>query len=130
MSSPVVNFQLIEPVGKVLSVLRSFRHNGFPVVEGSARRKEAGMTFGQLKGLILRQQLLFLLKRKCFCNSRGQPIGELPQFSDFRTLFQHELSVDDIHFVDSEIKNAYIDMRPYMNPSPYTVLHVSFFIIR
>ena len=128
MHTPVITFGIIEPVSKVMKVLRANRHNGFPIVDKNSKRRIGGngqeKTFGKVKGLILRQQLLFMLKRRCFCDSAGNPYGDLPKLKDFRTLFQHQLTVKNVDVSGEDMANAYIDMRSVMNPSPYTVLHV------
>ncbi|KAH9305223.1 hypothetical protein KI387_009627 [Taxus chinensis] len=64
MSSHVVGFEEIVPVTDVLKVLRSTRHNGFPVFKSShLHSNDAG---GKMVGLILRHQLLLLLEQHAF----------------------------------------------------------------
>lgn len=48
--------------------MESFPHSGFPVVEHyqPGNIDSSTETFGRCKGLILKSQLLLLLKRKCF----------------------------------------------------------------
>jgi chloride channel 7 len=64
MSHPVVVFSEEETVGRVVDILNSCKHNGFPVVEGFDPNGENVENFGLLKGLILRHQLITLLKKK------------------------------------------------------------------
>lgn len=59
MSKPAIGFQEVERVGRVVEVLRHTPHNGFPVFAGGAGGVGAG---GRLEGLILRSQLLVLLR--------------------------------------------------------------------
>ncbi|EDO35008.1 predicted protein [Nematostella vectensis] len=59
MSSPVVCFNTVERVGRIFDILKdpSSYHNGFPVVEPTQQ-------FGVFRGIILRSQLIILLKHK------------------------------------------------------------------
>jgi chloride channel 7 len=56
----------VENVGRIVEILRSTRHHGFPVVD----RIDASIddsqypNYGHLQGLVLRSQLIVLLKRK------------------------------------------------------------------
>jgi CBS domain-containing protein len=51
-------------VRDVLAVLRDTTHHGFPVVlDGSKAAGEEGV--GQLEGLVLRSQILVLLRERC-----------------------------------------------------------------
>jgi CBS domain-containing protein len=56
-----VCFPPIMPVKEVLRVLQKTTHHGFPVVVDT----EAGLGVGQLEGLVLRSQLLVLLRERC-----------------------------------------------------------------
>jgi chloride channel 7 len=56
MAQPVVTLQEIEKVRKVMEVLHTTNHNGFPVVSKD----------GRLRGLILRKTLCALLKLKAY----------------------------------------------------------------
>lgn len=52
----------IVSVRDVLTVLRDTTHHGFPVVQQMSSLEEG---VGQLEGLVLRSQLLVLLREKC-----------------------------------------------------------------
>lgn len=66
MSTDVIVFNDIEKVERIMSVLNSTNHNGFPVV--AWERNDDGSPGRQLyRGLVLRKQLLVLLGK---CVSR------------------------------------------------------------
>lgn len=104
MATGVVGFRTVESLDRILEVLRTKTHNGFPVfadedseedgfaeVPSSRALMETGHSSsvadmngemrkltaisGRLEGLILRSQLLVLLQRRHFCDANGQPIG-------------------------------------------------------
>ncbi|GFR49429.1 hypothetical protein Agub_g11486 [Astrephomene gubernaculifera] len=104
MATGVYGFRTIEPLSRILQVMRTTTHNGFPVFadedseEGGvseAPSSQALVNFGtsssnadvngaaskvdplsgRLEGLILRSQLLVLLQRRHFCDASGRPIG-------------------------------------------------------
>lgn len=68
MSKKVLGLRPLEKVSRILEVLRSSSHNGFPVFEcvKSLDGDEPVVRRGALQGLILRSQLLVLLKHKQF----------------------------------------------------------------
>lgn len=62
MSSPPVCIQLVDKVSRIVSILKTYPHNGFPVVD---RISEDG-TPGHLCGLILRSQLVVIINHRYF----------------------------------------------------------------
>ncbi len=64
MSHPVTVLREEETVGRIVDILKNEKHNGFPVVEGYDPDATDNEHFGLLKGLILRHQLITLLKKK------------------------------------------------------------------
>ncbi|XP_042197047.1 H(+)/Cl(-) exchange transporter 7 isoform X2 [Callorhinchus milii] len=64
MSYPVTCFKRLEKVGRIVEILSdtSTNHNGFPVVDENEEPEEDNV--GRLCGLILRSQLIVLLKHK------------------------------------------------------------------
>uniref|UniRef100_A0A1B6JW70 Chloride channel protein n=1 Tax=Homalodisca liturata TaxID=320908 RepID=A0A1B6JW70_9HEMI len=67
MSAPAVVFPAKVRVGRLIDILENVPHNGFPIVD-SAHTSSQGVlkSVGRLKGLILRSQLIVLLRNKCF----------------------------------------------------------------
>jgi len=70
MVSDVHCFRMIEKVSHILKVLKDTPHNGFPVIEQDAHSERR---VGRLEGLILRSQLLVMLRRRVFCDAQGRP---------------------------------------------------------
>lgn len=79
MSSNVVGFEEVVPVKEVLNVLRSTRHNGFPVFKSAnLDPSDAG---GKMVGLILRHQLLLLLEQHAFVKANLSSIKDSGDWS-------------------------------------------------
>ncbi|XP_050395786.1 H(+)/Cl(-) exchange transporter 7 isoform X1 [Patella vulgata] len=120
MSQPVLSLHTEEKVGSILEILESETYGGFPVVETNPKYRQ--YYSGKLKGLILKNQLLVLLKKKIFA-----PEGMLPpeaniRCKDFDNPYPvgQRLTLKDIEVTEEE-KEHLIDLKPYMNFSPYTV---------
>ncbi|XP_067651760.1 H(+)/Cl(-) exchange transporter 7-like isoform X2 [Haliotis asinina] len=118
MSHPVLSFQPLETVGNIIDVLATETFCGFPIIEPDPKN----LRHGKLKGLILQNQLLTLLKKKIFA-----PEGMLPPsnvtMADFDDPYPVELTkIEEIEANISEEERDYlVDLRPYMNKTPYTV---------
>ncbi|XP_023006123.1 chloride channel protein CLC-d isoform X2 [Cucurbita maxima] len=117
----VVSFPRVVKVADIVSILRSNRHNGFPVIDYSRN----GET--RVIGLMLRSYLLGLLQSKVdFQHSPlpSDPRGSMPtrhNFSEFvKPASSKGISIDDIN-LSSEDLEMYIDLLPFLNPSPYIV---------
>lgn len=63
MSAPPICIRLCEKVNVIVDILRNCSHNGFPIVDGIDPRTN---TPGHLHGLILRSQLIVILKHRYF----------------------------------------------------------------
>ena len=66
MASPAVTLREVDKVRRVMEVLSTTKHNGFPVVN-----KE-----GRLRGIILRKTLCGLLKSKAYSTPTNDPLTE------------------------------------------------------
>ncbi|KAH9682762.1 chloride channel protein CLC-d [Citrus sinensis] len=118
----VVSLPRIIKVADVVSILRTNKHNGFPVIDHSRNGERLVI------GLVLRSHLLVLLQSKVDfqhsplpCDTRGgsKPISH--SFSEFvKPASSKGLSIDDIH-LSSDDMEMYIDLGPFLNPSPYVV---------
>ncbi|CAD5173263.1 unnamed protein product, partial [Musa acuminata subsp. malaccensis] len=115
----VVSFPRVVKVGNIVSVLRSNKHNGYPVVD----QGQNGETL--VIGLILRSHLLVLLQSKMDfqnspfpCDMRGI---NRHNFSDFvKPVSSKGMSIEEIHLTEDELE-LYLDLAPFLNPSPYIV---------
>ncbi|KAH7447178.1 hypothetical protein KP509_01G095400 [Ceratopteris richardii] len=120
-SQKVVCFNHISKVGHIVSVLQSNNHHGFPVVN----RLQSGETV--VIGLILRSYLLVLLQSKSdfqTSDSHGDIRGHFTsrhRLTEFaKPASSRGLSIHDIHLSPEEME-LYIDLEPFVNPSPYIV---------
>ncbi|XP_042027544.1 chloride channel protein CLC-d-like isoform X2 [Salvia splendens] len=118
----VVYFPRVVKVVDVLSILRSNNHNGFPVIDHT----RSGETL--VIGLILRSHLLVLLQSKVDFqhsplpfNSRDGPVPIRHNLTEFvKPVSSKGISIDDIHLTPDDLE-MYIDLVPFLNPSPYVV---------
>lgn len=117
----VISFPRVVKVADVVSILQSNKHNGFPVIDHT----RSGETL--VIGLMLRSHLLVLLQSKA--DFQHSP---LPSDSRGSRFIRHSLnefvkpasskgmSIDDIHLSSDDLE-MYIDLAPFLNPSPYIV---------
>ncbi|KAJ8766506.1 hypothetical protein K2173_022565 [Erythroxylum novogranatense] len=118
----VVSFPRVAKVADVVSILRSNEHNGFPVIDHSRNGETIVM------GLVLRSHLLVLLQSKV--DFQHSPIPNDPRggsapirhnFSEFvKPVSTKGISIKDIHLTSDDLE-MYIDLAPFLNPSPYVV---------
>ncbi|XP_036408888.1 H(+)/Cl(-) exchange transporter 7 [Megalops cyprinoides] len=119
MSSPVTCFNRIEKVGRIVDILSntSTNHNGFPVVPRVNENNEPG----RLCGLILRSQLIVLLKHKVFVERAHSRLKQRRlQLKDFRDAYPRFPPIQSIH-VSQDERECMMDLTEFMNPTPYTV---------
>ncbi|XP_029015556.1 H(+)/Cl(-) exchange transporter 7 isoform X2 [Betta splendens] len=119
MSSPVTCLNRIEKVGTIVDILSntSTCHNGFPVVVQVANSDEPA----KLCGLILRSQLIVLLKHKVFVElARSRLTMRKLQLKDFRDAYPRFPPIQSIH-VSQDERECMMDLTEFMNPTPYTV---------
>ncbi|RCV41365.1 hypothetical protein SETIT_9G129800v2 [Setaria italica] len=114
----VVCLPRVSRVVDIVSVLRTNKHNGFPVVD-------RGQNGESVIGLILRSHLLVLLQAKVDFQNSPFPCGpgvlNRHNFSDFvKPASSKGKSIDDIHLTEDEL-GLYLDLAPFLNPSPYIV---------
>ena len=97
-------------------MLKRTNHNGFPIVDVGRQHR---CTF--FAGLILRRQLLVLLRQRVWELQRK---GEWMSYEDKNTFadsaFAKHHKVRDMQ-LSAEDRDALIDLRPFMDPSPYMV---------
>ncbi|XP_073277209.1 putative chloride channel-like protein CLC-g [Primulina huaijiensis] len=120
VTGPLRIFHGTEKVSNIVHILKTTRHNGFPVVD-----EPPFSVSPVLFGLILRAHLITLLKTKIFLRTPA-PVG-----SDASTQFSADdfskkgLSlgdkIEDVDLSEEEME-MFIDLHPFTNTSPYTVV--------
>uniref|UniRef100_A0A2K6C2T7 Chloride channel protein n=1 Tax=Macaca nemestrina TaxID=9545 RepID=A0A2K6C2T7_MACNE len=118
MSTPVTCLRRREKVGIIVDVLSdtTSNHNGFPVVEHADDTQPA-----RLQGLILRSQLIVLLKHKVFVERSNMGLVQRRlRLKDFRDAYPRFPPIQSIH-VSQDERECTMDLSEFMNPSPYTV---------
>ncbi|KAF5288307.1 hypothetical protein FQR65_LT12040 [Abscondita terminalis] len=120
MSHPVVTLKTVDNVGHIVELLRVTTYNGFPVVDPPHNDEHGSTSYGRLRGLILRSQLIVILQRRLF-NEASEHWEDITS-SIFRDQYPRYPTIDQVCINELE-KTFSVDLRPFMNPSPYTVLH-------
>jgi len=121
MSHPVVTLSPIETVGHLVDILKTTSHNGFPVVDHHMENSYNNRTFGKMRGLILRSELIVLLQHKIFSELYGEWEGQV-DMSLFRMAYPRYPDISKVHVSTTE-RDYHVDLRPIMNPTPTTILH-------
>lgn len=120
VTGPLQTFNGIEKVRNIVFILKTTGHNGFPVID-EPPFSEAPVLFG----IILRDHLLTLLKKKAFLTSPMATNEFFDMFSadDFAKKGSSRVpqKIEDIHLSEEEM-DMFIDLHPYANASPYTVV--------
>ncbi|EPS73799.1 hypothetical protein M569_00956, partial [Genlisea aurea] len=122
VQGPLRILQGVEKVSNVVHLLRTTKHNGFPVVDKSPSSSSPPTLFG----LILRSHLVALLKRKAF-SATPAFLSEFSS-SDFAKTGPPPSPghVDDDGVEEMELSteemDMFVDLHPFANTSPYTVV--------
>lgn len=121
VTGPLQLFHGIEKVSNIVHVLRTTRHNGFPVVD-EPPLSETPILFGS----ILRAHLITLLKKKAFVpNPMTTGIEAFDQFTagDFekKGCLGNSDKIEDVDLSEEEME-MFVDLHPFTNASPYTVV--------
>ncbi|KAF6145457.1 hypothetical protein GIB67_032580 [Kingdonia uniflora] len=110
----------IEKVHTIVHVLKTTGHNGFPVID-EASFANSPISFG----VILRAHLIVLLKKKVFL-AAPIPTG----IDAFNQLCSDDFAkrgsgkrdmIEDVEITEEEME-MFIDLHPFTNTSPYTVV--------
>jgi len=112
MSQPVICFSSVENVGRIYSVLQATPHNGFPITTKQ----------GQILGLILRSQLITLLKKKSFqqTDQKYKKRYEKVEREDFKSDYPRFPPISDIDLTATD-KEKFIDLTHFMHLTPYVI---------
>ncbi|KAI6681557.1 hypothetical protein NL676_035438 [Syzygium grande] len=120
VKGPLQLFHGVEKVGNVVHVLRTTINNGFPVIDEPPLSESP-----VLYGVILRVHLIELLKKKAFLSSpepTGIDVSEQFSVVDFAKKGSGNANqIEDI-VVTEEEENMFLDLHPFTNTSPYTVV--------
>ncbi|KAH9513089.1 H(+)/Cl(-) exchange transporter 7 [Bulinus truncatus] len=126
MSHPVTVFRMKEPVERIVRVLKEEQHNGFPVVEDYDPDHPTAVdgcnTFGTFRGLILRSQLITMLKKKLFLeNPEINNIVNNLKIAEFNESYPRYTPIQRIS-ISPEEKHFTMDLAPFINQSHFVVL--------
>jgi chloride channel 7 len=111
-----VTLQVVEKVSTIVEVLRSTAHNGFPVLD----RPRPGVS--ELHGLVLRNHLMAVLRKRWFlAEKRRTEEWEAREKFSSTELAEKAGSVDEVQLSPEEL-DMYIDLHPFTNTTPYTVV--------
>ncbi|CAM6118423.1 unnamed protein product [Calypogeia fissa] len=117
ITSPIVQFNVVEKVGTIVEVLRSTRHNAFAVLD-----KEGTVFYG----LVLRSHIMVLLEKKEFLPSASSPPVETHFTSvDFAKSGSGRRANIELLQITAEQSEMYLDLGLVTNTSPYTVLETT-----
>ncbi|CAH0385232.1 unnamed protein product [Bemisia tabaci] len=127
MSTSVVTIPTCVVVAEVLAKLKNTNFHCFPVVGQSTlvntQDPDFLIPYGQLEGLILRSQLIVLLMNKAF--EESHPADFETRLNMFRKAYAcQQVDVESLELTTAE-KEMVLDLRAYMNPSPYSVRAVT-----
>ncbi|XP_044985448.1 putative chloride channel-like protein CLC-g [Hordeum vulgare subsp. vulgare] len=119
---PLRSFNGVEKVGHIMHVLRTTGHHAFPVID-----EPPFATAPVLYGLVLRAHLLVLLRKREFLPAQERYPKEYniaarfeAQDFDKRGSGKQD-TVDGVELSPEEME-MYIDLHPFTNASPYTVV--------
>ena len=121
VTGPLITFSGVERVGNIVHVLSVTGHNGFPVVT-----EPPFSDAPELCGLVLRSQLLVLLKGKKFTKERastaaGEILRRFGAFDFAKAGSGKGMKLEDLHLSAEEME-MYVDISHISNTSPFTVV--------
>ncbi|CAN6338239.1 unnamed protein product [Urochloa humidicola] len=113
-----VTLQVVEKVSTVVEVLRATPHNGFPVLD----RPRPGVS--ELHGLVLRQHLMAVIRKRWFLpeKRRTEEWEAREKFSSTDLAEKVDGGADELSQLSPEEMDMYIDLHPFTNTTPYTVV--------
>ncbi|KJH41913.1 chloride transporter, ClC family [Dictyocaulus viviparus] len=126
MRSDVVAMERRERVARILAVLKTTNHHGFPVVDRIEESTHSSLPdYGHVKGVILRSQLITLLEKRVFYSEMDglEGIGRVGQVkpSDF---FDEDVQQDkplDCLGLTTSDEQCWMDLEPFIHPHPHRV---------
>lgn len=118
MSEEVVCVRMHETVEYIIQILKTTTFNGFPVVD---QVDVPNRQNGRIRGFILRSQLIVILKRGFFEETKRfwEPLISI---DSFRNEYPRFPSLKDIPITkDRAGQSCTIDLEVFMNQSPYVI---------
>ena len=109
------------PAEDVYNALVHTTHNGFPIITSQ----------NKLVGIVLRQQMVVLFKKKAFCGKHGYPPYADKSVTgvdldDFATRLQSApANIRELDVTTVDLHGKYIDMKHFMDPAPFSVMDIS-----
>lgn len=118
MSDKVVCVRMKESVEYIVEILKHTTFNGFPVVDQVDDKNRQN---GRLRGLILRSQLVVILKRSLFEETKRFWESTI-SIETFRNEYPRFPLIQDIGITSDKSAQMYtINMEIFMNKSPYSI---------
>jgi chloride channel 7 len=117
MAHPVVCINEVENLKKIVEILQTTSHNGFPVVKKvSEDRKQVYC------GIVLRKQLLVLLETHKYHERTSRITPEVLDYHVYIQLMNHTWDLNKIDLPSAHSMSDYVlDVRPYMDRSQVVV---------
>lgn len=119
MSQPPICIQLKDKVDRIVQILKSYPHNGFPVVDHIDENGNPG----RLCGLILRSQLIVIIMQRYYNELKNQWLPDV-SIETFRNEYPRYPSIDLIS-VSKKDQKFTIDLKMFMNRSTHSAWEVS-----
>eukprot|EP00043_Microstomoeca_roanoka_P025293 m.8203 g.8203 ORF g.8203 m.8203 type:complete len:863 (-) comp5395_c0_seq1:405-2993(-) len=121
MSREIQCVRILNRVGDIYKLLRNSPHNAFPVIAWHQDTSIETEGLAVVQGMVLRHDLLCILKHKAYGLKIGNTVARHPLTLDELTSeYPRWPTIESIH-LPKEDMDLWIDLRPYMNPSPYLV---------
>ncbi|EGD74244.1 H(+)/Cl(-) exchange transporter 7 [Salpingoeca rosetta] len=121
MSRDIQCVRMLNRVGDIYRLLRTSKHNAFPVIAWHEDATVETNGLAIVQGMVLRQHLIALLKHRGYGHKIGNMVAKnelaLDELTQDYPRWPKISSVD----VPKEDYDMWMDLRPYMNPSPYLV---------
>ncbi|XP_073974803.1 H(+)/Cl(-) exchange transporter 7-like isoform X1 [Rhodnius prolixus] len=119
MNKNVVALPQVTTVGAIVHVLKNSKHNGFPVVDPDFSSEEDGFeSYGQLLGLILRINLIIILKHRLYASESFEENLNVLRNNAGRG--EMDFKLQDIKHLKEEEDNT-VDLGRFMHTSPFFV---------
>jgi len=125
MTRQVVCLYKVANVGQLYYMLKTVKHSSFPIVEFEAVEKLSESGLAHFHGTILRHQLIIILLHKGYGPRVHETVrAKRLSFQELMNQYPRFPTVEDLQ-IPPEDYDKYVDLSPYLNPSPYTVLQES-----